>query len=213
MNLNKFTEKAQQGLMEAQDVATRLGHQSIDVEHLLTALLKQEGGLIPRLMEKSSISLELLLSKLEEHLEKQPKVSGGTNAMGGLHVSQRLNKLMTTAQDEAKRLKDEYVSVEHLVLPMFKEAANTGVAKAFDACGLNEQRFTDALQSVRGNQKVTSNNPEATYESLEKYGRDLTRMAQQNKLDPVIGRDNEIRRAIQVLSRRTKNNPDEDGVV
>ncbi|MEM1156949.1 MAG: ATP-dependent chaperone ClpB [Verrucomicrobiota bacterium] len=207
MNLNHFTEKAQQALAEGQNISARLGHQSIDVEHLLLALLQQDGGLVPRLVERSQVSLDLLLAKVEEGLEKLPKVSGHGTQPGNLYVSQRLNKLMANAQDEAKKLKDEYVSVEHLVLPMFDEAKDTGVAKAFDAVGLDRKTFTKTLQEVRGNQKVTSSNPEATYEALEKYGRDLTRMAQQNKLDPVIGRDNEIRRAIQVLSRRAKNNP------
>jgi ATP-dependent Clp protease ATP-binding subunit ClpB len=207
MNLNNYTEKAQQALAEGQNISARLGHQSIDVEHLLLALLQQDGGLVPRLIERSKISLDLLLSKLEEGLEKLPKVTGHGTQAEGLYVSQRLNKLMAEAQAAAKKLKDEYVSVEHLVLAMFDEAKDTGVAKAFDTVGLDKKTFQKTLEEVRGSQKVTSSNPEATYEALEKYGRDLTRMAQLNKLDPVIGRDTEIRRAIQVLSRRTKNNP------
>ncbi len=207
MNLNQFTEKAQNALSEAQTLSARLGHQSIDVEHLLLALLQQEGGLIPRLVEKCQTSIDLLLAKIEEELSKLPKVTGQGAQPGSLYVSQRLNTLLAKAQEEAKRLKDEYVSVEHLVLPMFDEPASTGVHRALVAAGLKKGDFTKVLQEVRGNQKVTTSNPESTYEALEKYGRDLTRMAQQNRLDPVIGRDNEIRRAVQVLSRRTKNNP------
>jgi len=207
MNLANFTEKAQAALADGQNIAAKLGHQSIDVEHLLAALLKQDGGLVPRLIEKTGTSLDLLLSRTEEEMEKIPQVSGRGAEPGSLYVSQRLNKLLAKAQDEAKKLKDDYVSVEHLVLAMFDEDKKSGVAKAFEAAGLDRNSFSDAMKEVRGNQKVTSSNPEATYEALEKYGRDLTRMAQQNKLDPVIGRDTEIRRAIQVLSRRTKNNP------
>jgi ATP-dependent Clp protease ATP-binding subunit ClpB len=207
MDLSKFTEKSQTALADAQQTAARLGHQSIDVEHLLLSLVQQEGGLVPRLVEKSHANLELLLAKLEGELDKMPQVTSHGGQPGNLYVTQRLNQLLAKAQDEAKELKDEYVSVEHLVLAMFDQPGSSGVAKAFEACGLNRNKFLTALTEVRGNQRVSSPNPEATYEALEKYGRDLTRLAQQNKLDPVIGRDGEIRRAVQVLSRRTKNNP------
>lgn len=207
MDLNKFTEKAQLGLADAQQLAAKLGHQSQDIEHLLLSLLRQENGLIPRLIEKGNINLELLCAKLEEHLDKMPRVSGSSSQPGSAYVTQRLSTLMAKAQDEAKRLKDDYVSVEHFVLPMFDEDSKHGVGKIFKDLGFKKDDFLKSLTEVRGNQRVTGSNPEATYESLEKYGRDLTRMAQQNKLDPVIGRDNEIRRCIQVLSRRTKNNP------
>jgi ATP-dependent Clp protease ATP-binding subunit ClpB len=193
--------------MEAQNIATRNQHQAVDVEHLLLALLEQEGGLVPRLFEKARVAPDLLKSKIEEELNRIPRVSGSDMTGQGTYVTQRLNKLLVHAQDQAKKLKDEYVSVEHLVLAMFDEPAGTGIGKIFKNLGLRRDEFLKALTEVRGNQRVTSANPEATYEALEKYGRDLTKLAAQNKLDPVIGRDTEIRRCIQVLSRRTKNNP------
>ncbi len=207
MDLNKFTEKSQAALMEAQAIGTRNQHQAVDVEHLALALLEQEEGLVPRLLEKAGVSPNLLKTKIQEALDRIPRVSGETMTGQGLYVTQRLNKLLVTAQDEAKKLKDEYVSVEHLVLAMFSEPATTEIGKIFKTLDLRREKFLKALTEVRGNQRVTSANPEATYEALEKYGRDLTRLAAQNKLDPVIGRDMEIRRCIQVLSRRTKNNP------
>ena len=207
MDLNKFTEKSQAALAEAQAIGTRNQHQAVDVEHLALALLEQEDGLIPRLVEKAGVAPDLLKSRIQEALSRIPRVSGDTTTGQGIYVTQRLNKLLVTAQDEAKKLKDEYVSVEHLVLAMFSEPATTDIGKIFKTVDFRRENFLQALTEVRGNQRVTSANPEATYEALEKYGRDLTRLAAQNKLDPVIGRDAEIRRCIQVLSRRTKNNP------
>jgi ATP-dependent Clp protease ATP-binding subunit ClpB len=207
MDLNKFTEKSQAALVEAQVLATRHQHQAVDVEHLALALLEQEDGLVPRLFEKARVAPDLLKSKLEEELGKLPRVSGDSTSGQGLYVTQRLNQLLVAAQDEAKKLKDEFASVEHLLLAMFDQPAGSGIGKVFQALGVKRDDFLRALTEVRGHQRVTSPNPEATYEALEKYGRDLTRLAQQNKLDPVIGRDNEIRRCTQVLSRRTKNNP------
>jgi len=207
MDLNNFTEKSREALTEAQNIGTRLQHQAVDVEHLILSLLDQQGGLVRSLFEKAKVAPDLLKSKIEEELGRIPRVSGDTTTGQGLHVTQRLNKLLVKAQDEAKRLKDEYVSVEHLVLAMFDESASTGIGKVIKSLNVRRDEFLKALTEVRGNQRVTSANPEATYEALEKYGRDLTKLAQQNKLDPVIGRDAEIRRCIQVLSRRTKNNP------
>jgi ATP-dependent Clp protease ATP-binding subunit ClpB len=207
MDLSKFTERAQGALQEAQNIATRHQHQAVDVEHLALALLLQEQGLVPRLFEKCQVPPDLLQARLEEELGRLPRVTGDTTTPTGVYVTQRLNQLLVKAQDEAKRLKDEYVSVEHLVLAMFDQPASSPIAKIFKSLNVRRDAFLTALTEVRGNQRVTSANPEATYEALEKYGRDLTRLAQQNKLDPVIGRDAEIRRAIQVLSRRTKNNP------
>jgi ATP-dependent Clp protease ATP-binding subunit ClpB len=206
MDLNKFTERATAALGAAQDEATRLGNQAVDVEHLFYALITQESGLIPRLLERLKVSLDLALTKTQAALDQVPKVSG-SGATGQAGITQRLNQLLVRAQDEAKKLKDDYVSVEHLVLAMFGEEKETPIARLFRSLTLTRGAFLTALQDVRGNQRVTSQNPEATYESLQKYGRDLTALARQNKLDPVIGRDTEIRRAIQVLSRRTKNNP------
>jgi ATP-dependent Clp protease ATP-binding subunit ClpB len=207
MDLSKFTEKSQAALMEAQNLATRHQHQASDVEHVALALLEQDGGLVPRLIEKAGVAPDLLRSKLEDELDRLPRVSGSDTTGQGVYVTQRLNKLLVKARDEARKLIDEYVSVEHLVLAMFDEPSASGLGKVFKSLNLRRDDFLRALTEVRGNQRVTSANPEGTYESLEKYGRDLTRLAQQNKLDPVIGRDAEIRRCMQVLSRRTKNNP------
>src|SRR5271167_2581129 len=206
MDLNKFTEQASAALGSAQEEATRLGNQAVDVEHLFYALLTQENGLVPRLFERLKVSLDLVLSKTQASLDRIPKVSG-SGASGQVGITHRLNQLLVRAQDEAKKLKDDYVSVEHLVLAMFSEKKETAIAGLFRDLNITRDAFLKAMQEVRGNQRVTSQNPEATYESLQKYGRDLTAAARQSKLDPVIGRDMEIRRAIQVLSRRTKNNP------
>jgi ATP-dependent Clp protease ATP-binding subunit ClpB len=206
MDLNKFTERATAALSSAQEEATRLGNQAVDVEHLFYALITQDGGLIPRLFERLKVSLDLVLTKTQAALVQIPKVTG-SGASGQVGITQRLNQLLIRAQDEAKKLKDDYVSVEHLVLAMFGEEKDTPIVRLFRSLTLTRGAFLTALQEVRGNQRVTSQNPEATYESLQKYGRDLTALARQNKLDPVIGRDSEIRRTIQVLSRRTKNNP------
>src|SRR5271155_4874362 len=206
MDLNKFTEQATAALGSAQEEATRLGNQAVDVEHLFYSLLTQENGLVPRLFERLKVSLDLALSKTQAALDRLPKVSGA-GASGSVGITHRLNQLLVHAQDEAKKLKDDYVSVEHLVLAMFNEPKDSEIARIFRSASLTRNAFLTALQEVRGNQRITSQNPEATYESLQKYGRDLTAMARQNKLDPVIGRDQEIRRAIQVLSRRPKNNP------
>lgn len=201
MDLGKITEKAQAALGEAQNLAVRRNHQAVDAEHLLLALLKQENGLVPRLFVKAGADLEILLAQTEQALAKLPAVTG---AASSAYITQRLNQLLLRAQDEAKRLKDEYVSVEHLALAIFDDQ---GANRLLTAAKITRAAFLTAMTDVRGNQRVTSANPEDTYEALEKYGRDLTEMARQNKLDPVIGRDMEIRRVIQVLSRRTKNNP------
>jgi ATP-dependent Clp protease ATP-binding subunit ClpB len=206
MDLNKFTEQASAAIGASQEEAVRLGNQAVDVEHLFYALVTQEGGLIPRLFERLKISLDLAITKTQAALERLPKVSG-SGATGQVGITHRLNQLLVRAQDEAKKLKDDYVSVEHLVLAMFGENKDTEIARIFRSLTLTRGAFLTAMQEVRGNQRVTSQNPESTYESLQKYGRDLTALARQSKLDPVIGRDAEIRRAIQVLSRRTKNNP------
>ena len=206
MDLNKFTEQASGALAASQEEAVRLGNQAVDVEHLFYALITQESGLIPRLLERLKVSLDLAITKTQAALERLPKVTGA-GASGQVGITHRLNQLLVRAQDEAKKLKDEYVSVEHLVLAMFGEDKDTEIARIFRSLTLTRGAFLTAMQDVRGNQRVTSQNPEATYESLQKYGRDLTAAARQSKLDPVIGRDAEIRRAIQVLSRRTKNNP------
>jgi ATP-dependent Clp protease ATP-binding subunit ClpB len=207
MDLNRLTEKSQAALVGAQTLATRSQHPAADVEHLALALLEQEGGLVPRLFERARFSPDLLQARLREELGRLPRLSGDNSTTQGLHVTQRLQQLLITAQDEARKLKDEYVSVEHLVLALFAEPASAPITRIFKALGVRRDDFLTALTQVRGNQRVTSASPEGTYEALDKYGRDLTQLARQNKLDPVIGRDAEIRRCTQVLSRRTKNNP------
>ncbi len=204
MDFNRFTEKLQEAFRTAQSVAAGRGNQQIDVEHLLLALLEQQGGLaqsiLARALADTSVKLEDVHRRLIQELDKLPKVTGSTAALDQIYVTARLQKLMTTAESEAKRLKDEYVSIEHVILASTDE-------KIFKDLGITRDRLMRVLQEVRGSQRVTTQNPEATYEALEKYGRDLTKAAEQNKLDPVIGRDEEIRRVITVLSRRTKNNP------
>jgi ATP-dependent Clp protease ATP-binding subunit ClpB len=199
MDFNRFTEKLQDGVRAAQSLAQRRSNQQIDIEHLLVALLEQPGGLAQSILAKADAKLDAVHRRLMQELDKLPKVSGPAG-MDQIYITPRLQQLFTRAEDEAKRLKDEYISVEHILLAATDE-------KVFKDLGLTRERFMRTLQEVRGSQRVTSQNPESTYESLEKYGRDLTKLAGQGKLDPVIGRDEEIRRVIQVLSRRTKNNP------
>src|ERR1700682_1754042 len=205
MDINRFTDKLQEAVRSAETKAIRYGQQQIDVEHLLVALLEQEGGLAPSILTKAGITTEGLMRRLEAELDRLPKVSGPSAGPNQMYVTARLNRLFAKAEDEASKLKDEYISVEHVLLAVTDDGGVAGrLLKEF---GLTRERFMQALREVRGSQRVTSQNPEATYEALERYGRDLTRLAGQNKLDPVIGRDEEIRRVIQVLSRRTKNNP------
>jgi ATP-dependent Clp protease ATP-binding subunit ClpB len=205
MDFNRLTEKVQEAIRSAQSMAIRNGNQQVDVEHLMSALLDQEGGLAPSILRKADVNVDSARRRIQQEIEKLPKVSGPISGPDQVYVTRRLTQLFTKAEDEAKRLKDEYVSVEHLLLAATDDAGPTGrILKEF---GVTRDRLMKSLQEVRGNQRVTSQNPETTYEALEKYGRDLTKFAAQGKLDPVIGRDEEIRRVIQVLSRRTKNNP------
>ena len=205
MDFNRFTEKAQEALSAAQSKAIRSSHQQVDVEHLLAALLEQEQGLAASILTRASVALEALKRRVDQELDRLPKVSGPSGAPDQVYITGRLNRLLTQAEDEAKRLKDQFISVEHLLLAMTEDGGGTG--RLFKELGITRERLMQALQEIRGSQRVTSQNPEATYEALERYGRDLTQLAGQGKLDPVIGRDEEIRRVIQVLSRRTKNNP------
>jgi ATP-dependent Clp protease ATP-binding subunit ClpB len=202
MDINRLTEKTQEALHAAQSEALRRGNQQVDVEHLLAALLSQEGGLAASILKRAGANIEAVGARLDQDLDRLPKVSGGSTVTPDqIYVTPRLNKLFTKAEDEAKRLKDDFISVEHFLLAAVDDS------KAFKEPGITRDRLMQALREVRGSQRVTSKNPEATYEALEKYGRDLTKSAEAGKLDPVIGRDEEIRRVIQVLSRRTKNNP------
>jgi ATP-dependent Clp protease ATP-binding subunit ClpB len=205
MDFNRFTEKAQEALAGAQRLSMRFGQQQVEVEHLLLSLLDQDQGLAPAILQKAEVSVEALKLKVQRELERLPRVSGGSDSGDGIRVSGRLNRLLMQAEDEAKPLKDEYVSVEHLLLALLDDGGSAGrILKEF---GVQRDRLMKALQEVRGHQRVTSQSPEGTYQALERYGRDLTQYASTGKLDPVIGRDDEIRRVVQVLSRRTKNNP------
>ncbi len=207
MDLNRLTQKSQEALAEAQKVALKRGHVEVDGEHLLLALVDQPDGLIPRLLEKLDVSVEDFRAKVLRALDKRPEVSGPGVEGGKIYVTQRLNRLLIQAEEEAKRLKDEYVSVEHLTLALIREGDATDAGRIFQEYGITPEKFLEALAGVRGHQRVTSPTPEATYEALERYGRDLVKEAQRGKLDPVIGRDAEIRRVIRILSRKTKNNP------
>ncbi len=200
MDFNRFTEKLQEAVRSAQSIASKRGQQQLDVDHLLLALLEQPGGLAPSILLKAEVNPEILHRRLVQDLDKLPRVSGTATGIDQIYVTARLQTLLNHAENEAKRLKDEYVSVEHILLAATEE-------KSFKDLGLTRERLMKVLQEVRGSQRVTNQNPEATYEALEKYGRDLTKLAAAGKLDPVIGRDDEIRRVITVLSRRTKNNP------
>lgn len=207
MDLNKFTIKSQEAMQQAQTKATRYGHVEVDGEHLLMALLEQSDGLVPKLLQRMDIPLDDLRGRVEEELERKPRVSGPGIEAGKVYITQRLNKLLAKAQDEAGRLKDDYVSVEHLLLAFLDEGSGTPAGKVLHQFGVSRDLVLRTLTAVRGHQRVTSASPETTYEALQKYGRDLVQEARTNKLDPVIGRDSEIRRVIRILSRKTKNNP------
>ena len=201
MNINKFTQKSLQAVNDLEKLAYEYGNQEIEQEHLLASLLRQEDSLILKLIAKMDINQEHFLNKVEELLSKRVKVSGGQP-----YVGQYLNKALITAEDEAKRMGDEYVSVEHLFLALLNNPSPS-MKPLWKEYGITKERFLQALSTVRGNQRVTSDNPEATYDTLNKYGYDLVERARDQKLDPVIGRDAEIRNIIRILSRKTKNNP------
>ena len=207
MDLNKFTLKAQEALQEAQTISVRHNHQQVDAEHLLLALVEQTDGLAPRLFERMGISVPDVRARAEEALDKIPRVTGSGAEAGKISITQRLNSILVKAQDEANRLKDEFVSVEHLLLALAESGDGSVPARILKSLGVNKEKIMAVLAAVRGNQCVTSPNPEGSYEALQKYGTDLVSMAQQGKLDPVIGRDTEIRSVMRILSRKTKNNP------
>ncbi|HHX77050.1 MAG TPA: AAA family ATPase, partial [Firmicutes bacterium] len=204
MNIEKFTEKAQSAIISAQDMAVKLGHQQIDGEHIHFALVTQEDGLIPKLLGYMGLDIDLYAGEIEKVLGKLPKVYG--SGATSMYATRRFNEILLHAEEEAKRLKDDYTSVEHIYIAILKER-NTPSADICWRFGVTLDKFMAALGKVRSNQRITSRNPEETYEVLKKYGRDLVELARAGKLDPVIGRDAEIRRAIRILSRRTKNNP------
>ena len=207
MDLNRLTQKSQQALRDAQALAVQYLHQEIDAEHLLVSLCTQQDGIVPRILTKMNVPVEQFLAPVIKNLEGRARVSGAGVEQGKVYLSSRLNQLLEKADAEAKRLKDEYVSVEHLILALIDEGGKTVSSEAFKAQKITRDKFLAALAQIRGNQRVQSADPEATYEALEKFGRDLVKEARLGKLDPVIGRDSEIRRTIRILSRKTKNNP------
>ncbi|HAA42610.1 MAG TPA: type VI secretion system ATPase TssH, partial [Ruminiclostridium sp.] len=204
MNLEKFTERAQAAISTSQDVAIKKGHQQLDGEHLHYALVTQEDGLIPKLISYMGQDVEWYVADLEKELSRIPSVHG--SSVSNLYLTRRFSQILLNAQDEAKRFKDDYTSVEHIYIALLKERG-TPSQKIFKNYGITLEKFMSALSKVRSNQRITSQNPEAIYDALKRFGRDLLDLAREGKLDPVIGRDAEIRRAIRILSRRTKNNP------
>ncbi len=207
MDMNKLTQKSQEAVQQAQAIALRYGHQEVDGKHLLAALVAQEDGLVPRILVRMQVDGDVLKSEVEKELARQPKISGPGVEQDKIYVTQRFQKLFLSAQGEAERLKDEYVSVEHLLLALISEGDKTPAGRILKQFNVTRDNFLSVLTQIRGNQSVTSANPEVAYEALEKYGIDLVAEARAGKLDPVIGRDEEIRRVIRILSRKTKNNP------
>src|SRR5262245_43914702 len=207
MRFDKFTERAQDAAMRAYEILQRYQHSQADTEHLFLALLEQPNGLIPEILEKMGIDTEMIIHRIDQILSAAPRISGMVNmAVGQVYITPRLKRVLDNAQEEAKALQDEYISTEHLFLAICSERG-TPCARVLQEVGVTKSRVSDSIEEVRGGQKVTSPQAETRYRTLEKYSRDLTAMALQGKLDPVIGRDKEILRLIQVLSRRTKNNP------
>ncbi len=207
MDPARLTQKSQEGLHDAQTKALRFGHTEVDGEHLLLALLEQPEGIVPRLLAQAGADTDRLRAALEAEMSRRPRVSGPGAAPGQVNVTQRLARLLDAAEQEAGRLKDEYVSVEHLLLALLGEGPTSAAGRLLRDEGLTQDSFLQALTRIRGNQRVTSASPESAYEALDKYGRDLVADAAAGRLDPVIGRDAEIRRVTQILSRKTKNNP------
>ena len=205
MNVNRMTEKTQEALQSSQMIAGRYSHQQIDPEHLLLALLEQREGLDPKILTAMNVPVQQVMISVKNHLAGLPKVSGA--GAGQMYMSQRLSRLLDAAEREAGNLKDEYVSVEHLLMAIVEEGGSSPAGQILSRAGVSRDNLMKVLESIRGHQRVTSHTPEETYQPLERYGRDLTQMAAPGNLDPVIGRDEEIRRVIQILSRRTKNNP------
>ena len=202
---SRFTEKLQEALGRAQNAALSAHNQAVDVEHLLAALLEDDEGLVSSVLKLGGVDRALVRRKLADELAKVPHVTGGGTDSSQVYATQRLGRVLARAEQEAGKLKDDYISVEHVLIAMLDEPG--AASRILREAGMTHDKLMGTLQKVRGNQRVTSSNPEATYQALERYGRDLTKMAASGKLDPVIGRDEEVRRVIQVLSRRTKNNP------
>ena len=203
MNMEKLTQKSRQALASAQQLAAQRHHQEISGKHLMAVLIKQEDGITPRLLEQAGISLATMEQKLNQLLDKVPAVHGYESQ---IYMSSALARVLAKAEVEAADLKDDYISVEHIILGLIAEGEND-LKALFAQVGLSREVLLGSLKHIRGSQRVTSDNPEESYEALQKYGRDLTSLAREGKLDPVIGRDEEIRRVMEILSRRTKNNP------
>jgi ATP-dependent Clp protease ATP-binding subunit ClpB len=206
MDFAKLTQMSRQAVTDAQALARRLNHNEVETWHLLSALLTQENGIVPGLVEKLGLTVSAMQLSVERELEKLPKVTGSVDT-SKVYVTQAVNDVLTRAEDEAKSLKDEYVSVEHLFLGLLEVGKPDALKKLFKSFGLDRAKVLKTLQEIRGSQRVTTDNPEATYQALEKYGIDLVAQARKGKMDPVIGRDEEIRRTVRILSRKTKNNP------
>ena len=207
LDFNKLTQKAQECLRQAQNIALKWHHQDVDCEHLLLGLMEQENGLIPSLFVKMGIPLSVLKARIEEELDKKPRVESKDYASDKLYITNTLGRVLARSEEEAKRLKDEFISVEHFVLALIEEASDSAAGKILISFGVDKNKILAVLKTIRGNQRVTSDNPEQSYEALKKYGQDLVELARSGKLDPVIGRDTEIRSVIRILSRKTKNNP------
>ena len=201
MNLERFTQKAQQAVMDAQNIAIEYSHQSLEIPHLHLALVRQGHGLIQKLLDRMGVPVDGLVKEIESQLKSMPKVYGANQA--SLYLSRPLSEVLVKAEKEAELFKDEYVGVEHIYLAIIDRRDD-----AIKKMGITREAFLKALSQVRSSQRITSRNPEDTYDALNRFGRDLTEDARRNRLDPVIGRDQEIRRIIRILSRRTKNNPD-----
>ena len=205
MNTAKFTQRSLEAMQSAQDISIQHGNQAVDQEHIMLSLMEQENGLIPQLMLKTGINADTFAQELISAVAALPKVQTNT-PQGSVYVTNALNQALVEAEQTAARMKDEYVSVEHILLGIM-EYPNDNMKRIFKDFGLSKNKLLSALQQVRGAQQVTSQNPEETYDVLKKYGSELVGLARDNKLDPVIGRDNEIRNVIRILSRKTKNNP------
>ena len=205
MNLNNYTQKSLEAVQSARELAVQNGHQQLEQVHLLLALLRQEGGLIPQLLRKMEITVESLEAAAQSELRKIPSVRTSREA-DRFYISADTDATLTDAEEEAKTMRDEFVSVEHLFLGLL-DTARGGVKELFKTYRITKENALKALQAVRGNQRVTSDSPEGTYDALEKYGTDLVKRAREQKMDPVIGRDEEIRNVVRILSRKTKNNP------
>ena len=207
MDPNKLTQKSMEAIQLAETKALRYGQLEIEVEHLFLAMLEQEGGLLSRILTAMSVEVRALETEVEGLLSRMPKVSGPGREPGKIYISKAVDKVLVKSEDEAKRMKDEYVSVEHIFLSILDEMKNSSLGKVFKLYNISRDGFLKVLSGIRGNQRVTSNTPESTYEALVKYGQELVEAARSNKLDPVIGRDGEIRHVVRILSRKTKNNP------